>query len=672
MPKLRRFAGLAAALAVASLFLILRIADPPIVSELRAAGFDSLQRLWPRTGGSDQPVTIVDIDEASLRKLGQWPWRRDALAKLVTNLSNQNAAAIGFDILFPEPDRLSPKLLAKDLSLPPSTELPDTDQIFADAITGHHVVLAAAANPSGEVLNPFDKAGFASTGMPAISAPLRMVATVNNLPKFDAAAAGIGLINIDLASESGVARQIPLLWTDGQSFRPSLILETLRLAQNASTYVVNGSNGVEDAITSIRIGDFDIPVSEQGQLSVYYSHNSSDLYVSAADVLDDKKLVDLAPRIAGHIILIGTSATGLLDARTSSLGEAVPGVSVHAQALQQIMSGQFLTRPEWSAGAEFAAIILGGLVFGFGAALLRPWQTLVALVLAIALMASASLYAFRELGFLFDATFPITAFLGTFLAGTALRLFVTDREGRQLRRAFGHYVAPGVLAEIEKNPGMLKLGGEIRDVTVMFVDIANFTPMSQKLKPEELVHLINDILSACCTAILNHEGTIDKFIGDAVMAFWNAPIDQTDHQAKACRSALEIQQAIASMNASPRIQEKLNQAGLPPVAVRVGLASGEACVGNVGSATRFDYSVIGETVNTAARTESACKELGCNIALAGEPTRATASLNLMDMGELQLKGLAAPTRIWAVTSGAYPEDFSPMGGVNCRPISHGR
>jgi adenylate cyclase len=649
LPKFRRFAGLAAALAAASLFLILRIADPPLVSELRAAGFDSLQRLWPRSGGSDQPVTIVDIDEASLRKLGQWPWRRDVLAKLVTNLSKQDAAAIGFDILFPEPDRLSPKLLAADLSLPPSTALPDTDQMFADAITGQRVVLAAAANPNGEVLNSFDKAGFASTGMPAIAAPLRMAATVNNLPKFDAAAAGIGLINIDLASESGVARQIPLLWTDGQSFRPSLILEALRLAQNASTYVVNGSNGVEDAITSIRIGDFDIPVSEQGQLAVYYSHNTPDLYISAADVLDEKKLADLAPRIAGRIVLIGTSATGLLDTRTSSLGEAVPGVSVHAQALQQIMSGQFLTRPEWAAGAELATIILGGLIFGLGAAFLRPWQTLLALLLAIVLMASASLYAFRAMGILLDATFPITAFLGTFLAGTALRLFVTDREGRQLRHAFGHYVAPGVLAEIEKNPGMLKLGGEIRDVTVMFVDIVNFTPMSQKLKPEELVHLINDILSACSTAILNHQGTIDKFIGDAVMAFWNAPIDQAEHQTMACRSALEIQKGIAAMNADPQIQAKLNHAGLPPVAVRVGLASGEACVGNMGSATRFDYSVIGETVNTAARTESACKELGCNIALAGEPTTMTATLALKDMGQLQLKGLATPTRIWAVT-----------------------
>lgn len=619
-----------------------------MVTELRSAGFDSLQRLWPRVDPTEQPVIIVDIDEASLRKLGQWPWRRDVLGKLVTNLSKLNAAAIGFDILFPETDRLSPKLLAADISLPSSTDLPDTDQIFADAISGQRVVLAAAANTRGEILNPFDKAGFATTGMPALAAPWRMNASVNNLPKLDAAAAGIGLINIDLASESGVARQIPLLWTDGQSFRPSLILETLRLAQNASTYVVNASARIEDAITSIRIGAFDIPVSEQGQLAVYYSHDSPALYVSAADVLDENNFITLAPRIAGRIILIGTSSTGLLDTRTSSLGEAVPGVSVHAQALQQIMSGQFLYRPEWAAGAELAAIIFAGIIFGLGAALLRPWQSLITLLLFIVLMASASLYAFRAMGILLDATFPITAFLVTFMAGTALRLLVTDREGRQLRRAFGHYVAPGVLAEIEKNPEKLKLGGEMRDVTVMFVDIANFTPMSQKLGPEQLVQLVNEILSACSTAILDHQGTIDKFIGDAVMAFWNAPVDQVDHQAMACRSALDIQSAMLALNANPLIRARLHAASLPPVAVRVGLASGEALVGNVGSATRFDYSVIGETVNTAARAESACKELGCTIALAGEPVGKTTSLALKDMGEIHLKGLAQPKQIWAV------------------------
>ncbi len=650
MKRLRRFAGLVAALSAATVLLALRVADPPLVAELRSAGFDSLQRFWPRPETSQQLVTIVDVDEASLQKLGQWPWRRDVLAQLVTNLTKMDAAAIGFDILFPEPDRLSPKHLAADLPGQDLSHVRDTDQVFADAIRGQRVVLAAAAKAGSEKLPAFDKAGFATIGLSAISAPFMMGASVNNLPQLDEAAAGIGLTNINLAIEGGVARQIPLLWTDGQSFRPSLVLEMLRLAQGASTYVVNASARAEDAIISIRVGDFEIPVSEQGQLAVYYSHDSPNLYVSASDILDEKKFSDLAPRIAGHIILIGTSATGLFDIKTSSLGEAIPGVSVHAQALQQIISAQYLSRPEWAAGAELALVILSGFIFGLGTSLFRPWQSLLGLLATIVLMVSASLYAFRASGVLVDATFPVTAFLATFIAGTALRLLVTDREGRQLRRAFGHYVAPSVLAEIEKNPGKLKLGGELRDATVMFVDIANFTPMSQKLKPEALVHLVNDILSACSNAILSHQGTIDKFIGDAVMAFWNAPVDQADHQAMACRSALEIQHSIQALNGSSHIQSTLLEAGLPPIAVRVGLASGQVLVGNVGSSTRFDYSVIGETVNTASRAESACKELGCKIALAGEPVGKTIELDLKDMGEFQLKGLAKPTRIWAVNT----------------------
>ena len=650
MPKLRRFAGLAAALLAASLLLVLRVYDPPITVELRATGFDSLQRLWPRVDDKDQPITIVDIDEASLRKLGQWPWRRDVLARLVTNLTKMDAAVVGFDILFPEADRLSPKSLSQGLAIENATELPDTDQIFADAIKGQRVVLAAAANPKGEILTPFDKAGFATTGLPAVTAPLRLTAATSNLPPLDAAAAGIGLINIDLTSERGVARQLPLVWTDGQSFRPSLALELLRLAQGASTYVVNASARSEDAITSIRIGDFDIPVSEQGQLAIYYSHDSPSLYVSAADILDETKLADLSPKIAGHIILVGTSATGLLDIRTSALGEFVPGVSVHAQALQQILSGQYLERPEWAAGAELATIILAGLIFGFAAVFLRPWQSLFLVLLAVAAAIATSLYAFRSMGVLLDATFPIIAFLGTYLAATALRLLVTDREGRHLRRAFGHYVAPTVLAEIERNPEMLKLGGEMREVTVMFVDIANFTPMSQKLNAEELVDLINEVLTTCSTAILDHQGTIDKFIGDAVMAFWNAPVTQAGHQAKACRSALAVQSGIDALNAQPKIHEILSSRGLPAIAVRVGLASGRAIVGNVGSTTRFDYSVVGETVNTAARAESACKELGCKIALAGQVLAGTTGVAFKDMGAVQLKGLAMPTQIWAVVA----------------------
>jgi adenylate cyclase len=226
----------------------------------------------------------------------------------------------------------------------------------------------------------------------------------------------------------------------------------------------------------------------------------------------------------------------------------------------------------------------------------------------------------------------------TFLAATAYRLLVTDRLGRQMRHMFGRYVAPSVLAELEKNPESLKLGGEIRDVTVLFLDIANFTPLSEKLKPDELVAVVNGLWDHCSKAILAENGTIDKFIGDAIMAFWNAPVACPDHQYRACKAALGVRAAVKAYNDDAELRRRLEPKGLWPLGVRVGLASGEACVGNMGSTERFDYSVIGETVNTAARAESACKHVAHDILLAGLVDSATKRLAMLPAGHVHLKG----------------------------------
>jgi adenylate cyclase len=211
-----------------------------------------------------------------------------------------------------------------------------------------------------------------------------------------------------------------------------------------------------------------------------------------------------------------------------------------------------------------------------------------------------------------------------------------------MRGAFAQYVAPAVLEEIERNPQSLKLGGEIRDVTVMFVDIENFTPLSEKLDPVNLVKVVNRLLDAGSKAILAERGTIDKYIGDAIMAFWNAPVPLENHQYHAAKAALGIRRAVAALNDDPELAELLAERGAPRLAVRVGLASGPACVGNMGSSERFDYSVLGETVNTAARTESTCKAIGHDIAIAGELRGPTAGLAFLYAGALPMKGKSKP------------------------------
>ncbi|MDE2446962.1 MAG: adenylate/guanylate cyclase domain-containing protein, partial [Alphaproteobacteria bacterium] len=303
---------------------------------------------------------------------------------------------------------------------------------------------------------------------------------------------------------------------------------------------------------------------------------------------------------------------------------------------------------ELNSYAEMLFVACAGLLIAVGTALARPLSLVISLMAMMVALVTGAAYAFSQLNLLIDVTFPILAITSNYLSCIAFKLLVTDREGRLLRSVFSHYVAPAVLTEIENNPKALKLGGETRDVTVMFVDIQNFTPMGERLKPEELVRIVNSLLSVCSAGILSQGGTIDKFIGDAVMAFWNAPMLQADHQYLACRTALEIQTRIAKFNQDAANKTTLEPHGLWPVSVRIGLASGPAVVGNMGSLERFDYSVLGETVNLASRAEGLGKHVGYNIVVAGPLHKKTHDLALLSAGALRLRGKSQLTNIHIV------------------------
>jgi adenylate cyclase len=633
--------------------LFVRVVDPVLVSALRASGFDGLQQLYPRKMDKPEPVRIVDIDEASLKKLGQWPWSRKTLADMLDRLNDYGAAVVAFDIVFPEADRLSPKNILNDAALSGAitqpidqATLPDTDAAFAAAISRSRTVLAFASSPGQlepERLNI--KSGFAQTGADAIGAVPRLEKLTTNLPMLDAVTAGLGGFNIDLAGEQGVARQVPMLWSDGTRYVPALSLEALRVAQGVDTILVRAAPDQENAIETIQVGDLEIPTAENGAFFVHYRPNPKDLLISAADLLDDTKADVLRPQIDGHIVYIGTSAVGLLDIRTSALGETVAGVTIHAQATEQVLSGRFLTRSQGVVAIEYLAILIGGLLIAAAAALLRPSLAFATPFALGACVIAAVIYAFNQKGILLDATYSVAAFALTYLSSTAWRLAVTDKDGRTMRRMFSQYVAPTVLADIEKNPSVFKLGGEVRDVTVMFIDIANFTPLSEKLSPEELVNTVNCLWTVCTREILNTQGTIDKFIGDAVMAFWNAPVSLADHQYHAAKAALAIRTAVAEFNDTDQVKVLCAKKSLPPLAVRIGLASGPACVGNMGSIDRFNYSVLGDTVNIAARTESAGKHVAHDILIAGEVHPATTKLAILHAGRLALKGKGAPEQM---------------------------
>lgn len=661
--------GVVIGLLVVAALTWLRANDPEPLKLAREATFDQYQRWAPRAF-EQMPVRVVDIDEASLRELGQWPWPRDRLAALVDTLVQMGAASIAFDVLFAEPDRLSPRNVVRNVAgIDPGLlrRLPDNDEIFAGSIAENPVVLGFGLSNEGSY-RPQVKAGFAFTGESPFAAPPHMRAATPLRPQLEANAAGIGHISLNPGRSSAVVRTVPLVVSDGEQLYPSLALEALRVAQGASTYLVLGAPNTPDTITAIRIGDFVVPTTTAGELWLYVSRDRAERYVSAGTILAPGGPDPQAKAaIEGSIVFIGTSAAGLQDIRTTALGQNVPGVSLHAQAVEQILSGRFLSRPDWADGLEILSIaVLGGLLVGL-TIFVSPVIALAAGLLLTVCALVASWLAFSLAGLLFDPLAPVAAGTITHFAATSFRFLVTDRQRREIRRAFGQYLSPSLLYRIEHTRDALRLGGDDRELTVMFVDVRNFTTLSERLAPAALVGFLNTLLDALSRHVIANEGTLDKFIGDSIMAFWNAPLDVPDHCAKATRAALAMRETLAELNA----RDAFGFGAGHEVAIGIGIHTGLACVGNMGAETRFNYSAVGDTVNVASRIESACKEIGFDILVSADTAKALAGYALLDAGALALRGKSDRTDLYAVIGDeqvAASREFAELEAVHGRLV----
>lgn len=657
--------GLIIGLALVAALTVLRASDPPLLRLARDVTFDEYQRLAPRDF-EDVPVRIVDIDEASLKAFGQWPWPRDRLAALVDRLSEMGASVIAFDILFSEPDRLSPRTVVRDI---PNVDkallgrLPDNDEIFARSIAGPPVVLGFGLSTEGSYLPPV-KAGFAFTGESLFAAPPKIDAATPLRPQFAIDAAGIGHISLDPGRPSAVVRTIPLLLSDGQQLYPNLALEALRVAQGASTYILAGAPDVQDVLTEVKVGEFVIPVTAAGELWLYVSPDRAERYVSASRVLaPDGPSAQTRAAIEGSIVFVGTSAAGLQDIRTTALGHNVPGVSLHAQTVEQVLSGRFLARPDWADGLEILSIAAAGSLLVLLTTFVSPAVALACGLLITALALVASWLAFVYMGLLLDPLAPILAGSVTHFAATAYRFLVTDRERRVVRRAFGQYLSPSLLYRIEHTHDALRLGGDDRELTIMFVDVRNFTEISERLAPTEVVRFLNTLLDALSRHVIANEGTLDKFIGDSIMAFWNAPVDVADHAGKAVRAALAMRETLARLNDSDAFGFGDEQ----KVRIGVGIHTGLACVGNMGAEMHFDYSAVGDAVNVAARIESACKDLGFDILVSETTAKSADHYALLEAGALPLRGKSTRTQVYAVVGDeavAASTEFAELHGIH--------
>ena len=667
--KRRRLIFLLSALFAALLVLPWGVIQPPFLEDMRNIVFDRFQRLSPRVYDRDAPVRVVAVDEESLKLLGQWPWPRDKWAELLGKLTRLGAASIAIDVLFAEPDRLSfEKILASIPSKTAQKELSKSlakaatnDQLFAKAIQSAPVVLGMTLVSRGGAESHPQKAGFVFAG----DDPTPFLATfrgvVTPTPILGDPARGMGATNW-LPDHDQIVRRIPVIAADPSGPVPSLALEALRVAQKETTYVIRSSNasgeeagGVRTGVNAVAVGSIEIDTGPHAEVRPRYAHSDPARVISVAAVMRDG--VDRS-EIEGRIVFIGEVAAGLGDVRATPLEATVPGVEIHAQIIEALLSGQLLSRPDWAPGAEFATA--AGLILVLtGLSLFAPPLISVFFVLlTVGGLFYGSFWIFKQDGLLLDPFYPSAA-LGVAYTIGAITLWQVERAAKQhVHQAFGKFLSPSVVERLAENPDRLVLGGETRELTVLFSDLRNFSTLSEGMSAQELTLFMNDYLTPMTDCILDRDGTVDKYIGDAIMAFWNAPLDVPEHPKKAVGAALAMRQAMISFNALR--EEKARGAGVAhrQVAMGIGINIGACSVGNMGSTRRFDYSVLGDAVNLASRLEGASKILKVDIVVSGDVRRAAPDFAWLDLGEIVVVGRETPT---AVATIAGDEAFAKSG-----------
>jgi len=659
----------ALALLVLGTALLLRLLDPLILSAFRSLMFDQYQRLSPRPYTPGLPVRIVDIDDESLAQLGQWPWPRSVFAQLLEQLREQGVLAVGLDMVFAEPDRTSPSRMLSTWGVPPddpigielTSRVADPDHILAQEISKGRVVagFVLVGGATGKAVKR--KAGLASMFGKDVD-PKKLVpqfdGVVPNIPVIEQAAQGIGSINV-VPDRDGIVRRVPMILNGGGTLVPSLSAEVLRIALGEKQYILRASGAQKyKRLFSLRgqqgIGEFSIgkvgknsiATDPTAQVWLHDSGHQPQRFVSAWKVMAGQ-----AQDLKGAVVFIGTSAAGLQDLRSTPKVAAIPGVEIHAQVVEQIITGDLLQRPIWADDLESGALLVMGIAMIGLLPWLRPIGCAVLGGSCVVVAFGLGWWTFSELGWLLDPLYPSAGAGAVFLTMLMLSFQRSDVERRQVHETFSHYLAPAMVKRLVANPSLLRLGGEVRNLTIMFCDIRDFTTISEKMEATALTALLNDFLTPMTEAVLDHGGTIDKYIGDSIMAFWNAPLDEPEHAKLACRATLEMRRRLALLNKT--LIERAQAAGqnFSPIMIGIGLNSGDALVGNLGARQRLNYSVIGDNVNLASRIEGVSKGFGLDI-LIGEQTRnAAPDFAAIPIGDIFVKGKTLPARLYALIGG---------------------
>jgi adenylate cyclase len=631
----------------------------PGLRQLEDLAYDARLKLT-LPGGVDSRVVIVDIDERSLREEGQWPWPRGRLADLVDQLFDRyRVAALGFDVVFAEPDptdaifkALARGPLGEEARLRVQLDLLrrelDPDRRFAAALRDRPVALGYVFNTPG---SPNAEIQFGQLPAPVAAVrelglgATRLVEAVGysaNLPLLQDEALGGGFFNSPLVDADGIFRRVPLLMRYQDRLYEQLSLAVVRalLGQPPMEFVTGTGYGAGEhsrRLEALRFGGFTAPVDESGAVLVpYRGRKGSFPYVAATDVLAghaDPRILD------GAIALVGATAAGLLDLRATPVQNVYPGVEINANLVVGLLDQNFRTRPPYSAGLEILQLILVGLL-AIGIGFLNPLRALLLLAATAGALLGINGYLWQAHALVAPLASALVLLFALYVAYTSYNFFVEARRERWITRRFGQYVPREIVAEMSRRGERYSLEGESRHMTVLFSDIVDFTAISERLEPRQLTHLMQCYLTPLTRIIHEHRGTIDKYIGDAIMAFWGAPLADPEHPRHAVQAALAMIAALRALEAEFQAQ------GWPPLRIRVGINTGMMSVGNMGSEFRMSYTVLGDAVNLASRLESAAKRYGVAIVVS-EYTR-TRALELVyrELDLIRVKGRTQPVAIY--------------------------
>jgi adenylate cyclase len=680
---------IAIGLTLASLYIY--TLDLPFFHLLELKSYDFKIRARGERPISGQ-VAIVAVDEKSLKEKGRWPWPRTFMADLVDKISGAGAAVIGFDIFFPERDRYVPFTTVeeaakkKDLSNISSEnlmewvqEVGNSDKLFAEsilrserAVLGYFVYASedrsgdTAEKLTAQQMELLDFSQYPITqrfDKPGDQVPLRVMSSVGlSLPEFVDAANSAGYVSF-VPEVDGVVRWVPMVMQLGDYLFPPLSLQMLREATQLPLAVRIAGFGVD----GLKLGDNVFPTSESGDFLInYYGPAFTFTHYTASEVLDGKIG---KKELENKIILVGGTAAGIHDIHTSPYGPLYPGVEVHANIIENLIQQDFIVRPDWLRILDFLMILVSGILLGIVSIYFKAYTMALVLLLGIGSYLGADYYLLTQEGLWINTIYPVFTQIFVYSGITVFKFGFEEREKRFIKGAFSQYLAPAVVDQLMDNPKLLKLGGERKELTAFFSDVAGFSTISENLEPEELVDLLNHYLTEMTDIIMKYEGTVDKFEGDAIIAFFGAPIPHKDHARRTCLVALEMQDRLAEL------REGWKKEGKHELFMRIGINTGAMVVGNMGSKSRMDYTMMGDSVNLAARLEGVNKQYRTYTMISQftyEQVKDDIEVRELDL--IRVVGKNEPVRIYEVLAkkGELNEEFQEILPVFNEGLDHYR